>query len=594
MVASVLAIAFALVAVNTPVEAATRRGRQLTVAGASMRGGASQRDRLSREDDSDEYDQDENLPAQGEDGPTDSDAPPVDTEAGEDGGRQDTDADDNDADARDPQDGGVDDADAVPVVAAAAVPARVPKRPAAVVAAQVPKRSAAGGPTPRRATPPATHPHPHAPWTPGRSPPTRNTSSGGQAAEVSARVTGQARPALALVGGLVGAPFQRPHAGGPADVVYFGILCKTFYGADVKTGTFSADLVVTTRWTDSRTSSLVRDGLKSVALPTKKAAGKMWLPDTAITNRAKGGTDIISSQIFVSKSGEVTKVERVLANVKNKFDLSAFPYDEQVMKVRLASTAMMLDEVVLKPLTDPDATGIKDGIFEGKDLDFVSTKTVAFDDEQGLLRKSRGELNIVVQRNIVPYSQTMITPKLVLMVLSWTVFFFPVQPGFIMPRVATSMISFLALMTLSLKTDSMLPARSGATWIDLFEETCRTLVFFTLILNIFIEFVIHDLDARPVAEELKQPKLGVRLQNELKIGLPVLALLAMLVLFLRANADSLWWQALLIRSVFVVFFVVFFVSAGLREMRILRIFNPNVAKTPRPEEEAASAPAARP
>merc|ERR1719171_2649800 len=128
----------------------------------------------------------------------------------------------------------------------------------------------------------------------------------------------------------------------------------------------------------------------------------------------------------------------------------------------------MLDEVVLKPLTDPDATGIKDGIFEGKDLDFVSTKTVAFDDEQGLLRKSRGELNIVA------YSQTMITPKLVLMVLSWTVFFFPVQPGFIMPRVATSMISFLALMTLSLKTDSMLPARSGATWIDLFEETCRT------------------------------------------------------------------------------------------------------------------------
>merc|ERR1719380_304722 len=116
-------------------------------------------------------------------------------------------------------------------------------------------------------------------------------------------------------------------------------------------------------------------------------------------------------------------------------------------------------------------SGVRDGIFEGQEFDFVSSSTSVFEDKDGALVKSRGELVIKVKRRSDIYIKNLIVPEL-LLAIAYTVFLFPRATPFIMPRVAMSVMSFMALMLPSLRTSAMLPTRASSSWIDIFSENC--------------------------------------------------------------------------------------------------------------------------
>lgn len=333
----------------------------------------------------------------------------------------------------------------------------------------------------------------------------------------------------------------RPHVGDKADVVRFAMRCKEIYHIDLKSGTFVVDLVITLKWSDRRATDLVPNGMSSFTLSTTKAAKKIWFPDVSISNRAHKGLDIISSAVSISaETGEITKVERVLAKINKAFDVSAFPFDVQHLQVRLVSTSLMADELKLVPIEDEgELSGVDQGIFREKDFFYEGNHLRAFEEKDGMLVKSRGELDIVINRDTWTYISCLLLPEFLLLGISIAVFFFPMQVPFIMPRVATSLISYMALATLNLRTNTMLPVRGGLSWIDLFEGNVQILMFTAIGFNIFVEAVNH---------QVNDPTLATRINYEIKIGFPLLAVLVFWICFHRTDGTGLHYQELLSQS----------------------------------------------
>jgi hypothetical protein len=310
----------------------------------------------------------------------------------------------------------------------------------------------------------------------------------------------------------------RPNEGGKADVVQFGLYAKAFYGLDMLAHSFTLDGIVSLQWTDPRVAELLQEGQQSMTLSSKEASKKLWLPDVAITNRDIRRIEIISSSVEIGSGGSVTKLERSLVVIKNKFDLTAFPFDDQNLTVNIASSKLGLADVKLAPMVGSEASGITDDLFDGEGFTFVSFQTTEFEDVTGMLRKSRGQMRIAIHRTIDKYMQSHLIPSVIHLVISWGVFWFPFVMQFITPRLALSILALLSFTNLSLNIDKQLPPGAPFTWNDLYNQNCQLVLASTVVLNIWTEIVAH---------QLKLPDLGQRFNHECKVVWPLVASVAL-------------------------------------------------------------------
>lgn len=341
----------------------------------------------------------------------------------------------------------------------------------------------------------------------------------------------------------------RPGAGGPADKVKFGLWMKAFLGSNVIDSSFSADMVLTLRWTDHRAAAFVPPGSKTVHLSGPDAAKQIWTPAITISNRDIGGLEVISSAATIGTGGEVETVERLLTTVKNDFDTRYFPFDTHNFSIHLASSALMTDSLVLSPIEqvpdwiqadadEPQLSGVEPQSFAGSDFSLVNSRVGVFREVDGALIKSRGELVIRAKRNTEAYVENIFFPAFLLLGMSWTIFFFPNLPSFTMPRVSVSALSFLALVTLSRRIDDAMPTRSALCWIDVFVECTESLMFGAICLNITEVYIYNTLNGH---------KLGCRLGHELMFLYPFLTFVTMGICFSATDGCQLERTRLLTR-----------------------------------------------
>lgn len=330
----------------------------------------------------------------------------------------------------------------------------------------------------------------------------------------------------------------RPNQGKAKDVIEFGVFFKAMYGLDFVAKTFQADVVTTLHWTDTRAATLIPTGSKNVSIPADAAAKKMWLPSVAVTNRAIGGLNEISSMVSVATGGKITKVDRVQATIKNDFDVTPFPFDKQTLRVRIASTSLMSDQLVMKPLADPKYNGVADGVFKGMWL-FDSVAQDVFEDSDGQMKKSRGELIITVYRDYWSVLQSLVMPAILIVTTSFLGFFIPVnQPPFLMPRIATSFVSLLAQVNLSIKFDSLQPSHGIISWMDAFEEYCVMLIYSAVLMNIVIVYAQY---------RLKVTELPAQMDREVRNVFACLCAAGFLYFALFAGSSKIWILSLLAR-----------------------------------------------
>jgi hypothetical protein len=265
------------------------------------------------------------------------------------------------------------------------------------------------------------------------------------------------------------------------DTVEYGIFLKAFHGVDMPHNSFTVDAITTLRWSDQRNIALLPENARSRRLSSEQAAAIMWLPDVMATNRVSGGIELISSSVFVAEDGSATKTERSLLTLYDSFDTENFPLDTQNLEVHLASTTYMLDEVQLVPTQDSSLWGTGANLFNNSAWFLLNTSLHSISDIDGSLQKSRGVLSLTVKRDASQYISTIFVPSCLLVIMAWMGLWFPLTTPFTMPRVAVSVISFLSMLTLSLRVDSMTASTGKATLMDGYLEMCVWLQFFYLL-----------------------------------------------------------------------------------------------------------------
>lgn len=326
------------------------------------------------------------------------------------------------------------------------------------------------------------------------------------------------------------ASFERPQAQfGQADTVRFGLYGKLFYGTDLKNQEFTIDNVMTLEWTDTRTQSLVPAGQDSLTISETEAKSKLWLPDIWITNKIAQKSDPISSSLTINSTGAVTLVERSYATIKNRFELEDYPFDEQKLRLAIASEKYMLNELILSPIDDPQVSGLRSGFFKDAPYEMAELTIDADDDVDGLMKKSVGYMEITIRRTPSKYQHRYLFPALLYSAISCAVFWLPFTPPFVVPRLALSIIILLVFCNFSIIVDAELPEGAPYNWMDLICIVVRLHMFSVICINVFTEVALYTMGCKVAA---------IQMNNEMKVLSPLAIGLAFLLICIGTQTQG--------------------------------------------------------
>jgi len=194
------------------------------------------------------------------------------------------------------------------------------------------------------------------------------------------------------------AVIDRPNIGKGPTMVTFGMMGKTFYGVDVMHNQFTIDLVLTLSWHDPRTVKLIPKGASTIQLSQEEASNEVWLPEIVVTDQSvHNSVQIVSTAVELHEDGTVVKVQRQEVMVEDKYNLKEYPFDSQPLRVKLASSQYMTPELQLVPSSDEAWSGMPAKLFDGSGWDLKHWKIEVIEDNNGLLKKSRGVLTVDVK-----------------------------------------------------------------------------------------------------------------------------------------------------------------------------------------------------
>lgn len=306
----------------------------------------------------------------------------------------------------------------------------------------------------------------------------------------------------------------RPNAGKGPDTINYAVAVMNFYGTNLKKHTIAMDIVMSFKWQDPRVIELIPEGLDRLSMAWSQAQEIIWMPGMVVTNREIEKYEIISASITIFRSGEVMRVERAQVVVMKKFALQTYPFDTQQLDIKVASSKYMLNEVVLA--VDTKAFNVNEQIFGLYDVQ--GWKGSVYETSDGSLKKSRGKLAIDVRRNLGKYFDDHLVPTFIVLMISWSVFFFPFEKPFITPRLALSILSLLQFTNLMVKSTKELPGAAPFNWNDLFNQQVQTFMFITIVLNILTEIICHQFEREKEARMMNhEAKIFVPFTSALNI-----------------------------------------------------------------------------
>jgi len=237
--------------------------------------------------------------------------------------------------------------------------------------------------------------------------------------------------------------------------------------------------------------------------------------------------------------------------------LNDFPFDKQTLRLNIASTNYMLNEVELVPLEDQQFSGLRKGFFDGEEYLLKDFGVKAYKDVDGHLKKSRGSMEIEVTRSNARFLRNFLLPAALYMAIACAVFWLPFLPTFVTPRIALSIFILLVFTNLASTADEELPAAAPYNWIDLFCFAIQLHMFAVVCLNIFTEVAYHSMKCTVTA---------LYINNELKVLAPSLALATMVSILVASTKPegplSLEAMAVLVPLMFCLFLVTYMSCCG--------------------------------
>jgi hypothetical protein len=240
---------------------------------------------------------------------------------------------------------------------------------------------------------------------------------------------------------------------------------------------FVADVVFRAEWTDRRLAH-------SSASPCVATEQQIWTPQTQALNlRVMTQTRI--REIQVSPAGDVVLFMRGFGEFSFQADLSDFPFDHQTLSFVVISR---LDPSVLVLRVRDADVGTADRLSVSNwDISYAGSKSGTHYLAVGDRNIPRLDINFAAERLTGYYTWKLIVPLLLVVLMSWAVFW--MAPIHVAPRVGLAATAMLTLIAYRFALGALLPPIAYLTRMDIFLVFASVLVFAALAVAVMVTYV---------------------------------------------------------------------------------------------------------
>ncbi len=233
--------------------------------------------------------------------------------------------------------------------------------------------------------------------------------------------------------------------------------------------TFSADLFFRLMWRDER---LLDIGGRSLA-GCRLALESVWAPRVWVINERELRRSL-EDYVIIGSDGVVMYQQRFQGELTNQLDLHDFPMDTQTLAMQVVLGRVAMEEIVI---VQGELTGaaeefsIADWTVEGGSVDYTPFRLATSDQDLPQVT-----YRVDVRRNRAYYAQKVFLPLILIVCMSWAVFW--IDPKLVPPQVGISTSAVLTLIAFLFSLAYTLPRLSYLTRADRFVMGATVLVFF--------------------------------------------------------------------------------------------------------------------
>jgi hypothetical protein len=271
---------------------------------------------------------------------------------------------------------------------------------------------------------------------------------------------------------------ERPNANSSPTQISVAIWFVDINSIDSAQQSFTADVFVVLRWKDPR---LAHTGNGIAHYPLDQ----IWNPRVVIVNETNSVSRRLPESVEVDADGTVTYRQRYVGSFTQSLHLKSFPFDKQTFRLHLSAVKYGPSEVSFVPDQKWMDAGIKQAGGISKSITITDwtvenwdLKTLDYALAPGL-ENSGYVFEFTASRNVEHYILKVILPLVLIVIMSWTVFW--IDPINASSQISVAVTSMLTLIAYRFAVDSQLPRLPYMTRLDAFILTGTLLVFFSLI-----------------------------------------------------------------------------------------------------------------
>jgi hypothetical protein len=311
---------------------------------------------------------------------------------------------------------------------------------------------------------------------------------------------------------------ERPGSGNGPTQVSVGIWIVDINNIDSAQQNFTADIAIVLRWKDAR---LAHTGTGAVHY----ALDQIWTPRVSIANETNSVVRKLPESAEVEPDGTVLYRQRYVGSFTQALRLQSFPFDRQSFRIQFVAIRYRPNEVVFVA----DENWIHDGLQKAAGIspsitlpDWTVERWDAKPDVYALtpgLQYSGYVFEFTASRNVQHYILKVILPLVLIVMMSWSVFW--TEPTNSNTQFSIAVTSMLTLIAYRFAVDNQLPRLPYMTRLDVFFLVSTLLVFLSL-----IEVLVTT-----ILDNNQQVARAKKLDRYCRVIVPVIFVIASIAIF---------------------------------------------------------------
>jgi hypothetical protein len=236
---------------------------------------------------------------------------------------------------------------------------------------------------------------------------------------------------------------------------------------------FTANIAMAARWHDQ---SLAHEGPDSISKPLIE----VWHPTFQILNQQRV-VETFPKMVEIYPDGRVVFRQRYWGSFSQVLELSSFPFDSQVLKLKVANIGFGMRSIKLVPST---SSGISENLlmpdWDVTGWDFVPV-SLSMEDEFAPVQGLVFSLNIKRDRSFFKYK--VILPLVLIVMMSWMVFW--IDPSLVASQISVSVTAMLTMIAYRFALAGLIPRLAFLTTLDIFVLVSTLAVFMSMVEVLF-------------------------------------------------------------------------------------------------------------